>query len=187
MKRILFALTVVLLAVCVAGCGKITEARQRRPFIQSASNLKQIGLACKTYAIDFKGNFPDDFTTLVKKEYLTDTTTYIAPLDSRRKASKDKAILPANTSYVYVGKGLSENDNADLPLAFEKPDVVSELGGDLKGRCNVLYIGGFVSNVKVKGQTCKAIAQELTAGAASSDAKQVAIILANAEAADEAK
>ena len=111
------------------------------------------------------------------------STVFISPFDSRREASKDKVIRPANTSYAYVGKGLSEKADPGLPLAFEKPDVV----GRNAGNCNVLHVGGHVLTLKVKGRTCKAIAEELTAKQAKPHAAEVAVILANAAALDREK
>ena len=122
---------------------------------------------------------PDELNDLVKGECLTDPKVFISPFDSRRKASGDKVIRPANTSYAYVGKGLSEKAYAGLPLAFEKPDVVVNNAG----MCSVLYVGGRVLNLKVTGRTCKAIAEELTAKLAKTNAGEVAVILANAAAA----
>ena len=151
--------------------------------MNSVSNLKQIAVACKTFAIGHKGKFPDELTDLVKGECLTDPKVFISPFDSRRKASGDKVVRPSNTSYAYVGKGLSEKAAAGLPLAFEKPDVVVSSAGT----CSVLYVGGRVLNRKVKGRTCEAIARELTAKSAQTDSKEVAVILANAAAADRAE
>ena len=157
---------------------KQSQMKGRR--INSASNLKQIGLGCKMYAVDNSDKFPNDLTDLVKGNYLVDAKVYVAPVDEGRKASKDKVIRQANTSYVYVGKGLTDNFRTDLPLAFEKPDVVAKHGGE----CNVVFVDGHVHSVKVKGKTCKAIAQELTRKLAKKQAKDVAVILANAAAAD---
>lgn len=151
--------------------------------LRSVSNLKQIAVACKTFAIGHKGKFPDELTDLVKGECLTDPRVFISPFDSRREASKDKGIRPANTSYAYVGKGLSEKADPGLPLAFEKPDVAAKIAGN----CNVLYVGGHVLTLKVKGRTCKAIAEELTAKLAEPHAAEVAVILANAAALDQEK
>jgi len=151
--------------------------------LRSVSNLKQIAVACKTFAIGHKGKFPDDLTDLVKGECLTDPRVFISPFDPRRKASKDNVIRPANTSYAYVGKGLSEKADPGLPLAFEKPDVAAKIAGN----CNVLHVGGHVLTLKVKGRTCKAIAEELTAKLAKTHAREVAVILANAAALDQEK
>jgi|GEM_PF-1521960 len=164
----------------------VKQGQMKAKRISSVSNLKQIGLACKMYSMDHSEKFPNDLTALEK--YLSDAKVYVAPVDERRKASKDKVIRQTNTSYAYVGKGLSEHSSADLPLAFEKPDVVAKHAGV----CNVLYVDGHVHSEKVKGRTCKAIAQELTAKLAKSksnanakdNARDIAIILANAEAVD---
>lgn len=179
-------------AVCISLpltelAGEIDRAQKKSAAkaerLRSVSNLKQIAVACKTFAIGHKGKFPDDLTDLVKGECLADPKVFIAPSDPRRKVSPDKVIRPSNTSYAYVGKGLSEEADPGLPLAFEKPDVV----GKNAGTCTVLYVGGHVLRTKAAGRTCKAIAQELTAKLAKTHAGEVALILANAAAQDQAE
>ena len=159
----------------------LNDSRMKAKRISSCSNLKQIAIGCKMYSADHRERYPNDLTELVKGNYLTDLKVYVAPVDERRQVSKDKVIRQANTSYVYVGKGLTENSNPEAPLAFEKPDVVAKHGG----MCNVAFIDGHVETLKVKGKTCKAIAQELTARLGGS--RDAAIVLANAAAADQAE
>ena len=163
----------------------VKQGQMKAKRISSVSNLKQIGLGCKMYCMDHSEKFPNDLTELVKGNYLTDLKVYVAPIDEARKVSKDKVIGQANTSYAYVGKGLTENSNADLPLAFEKPDVAAKHGGE----CSVVFVDGHVHSVKTKGKTCKAIAQQLTRRLAKNpaNAKDIAIIMANAAAADQAQ
>ena len=124
----------------------------------SMSNLKQIGLAAIMYAGDHDEKFPPELTSLVKEDYNNDPKTFLAPLDSKRKPFRNKEIRPENTSYVYIGKGLTENDDPNLPLAFEKADIVARNGN---GICPVLYRDGSVRTVKVRGKTNRAIAEEL--------------------------
>ena len=157
----------------------------KKKSIGSASNLKQIALGCLTFACDHHDKFPNDLNELVKGNYLTDLKVYIAPIDERRQISKDKVIRPANTSYAYVGKGFTLTKIAypsRLPFAFEKPDVVAKH----RGECNVAFVDGHVETLKVKGKTCKAIAEELTAKLApdNANAKDFAIVIANAAAED---
>ena len=160
----------------------LMSAQLKARRISSACNLKVIALACKMYAGDFNEKYPDDLSTLAKGDYSLEAKDFISPLDLVRKPTQDKVIRPQNTSYAYVAKGLTENDNPNLPVAFEKPDLIGE-----DGYCAVSYVDGSVRPATVKGRTCKAIAEELTAKYAQSDAKAVALILKNAEAEDQAK
>ena len=160
----------------------IMSAQIKAKRISSAANLKMIALACKMYSGDFNEKFPDDLNTLAKGDYSLEAKNFISPLDLVRKPTQDKVIRPQNTSYAYVAKGLTENDNPNLPVAFEKPDLIGK-----DGYCAVTYVDGSVRPATVKGRTCKAIAEELTAKYAQSDAKAVALILQNAEAEDQAK
>ena len=71
----------------------------------SVNNLKNFMTAFVMYAGNNNDKFPQDLTTLVKEEYLTDPKCYLAPQDSNRKPFSGNGVLPENTSYVYVGKG----------------------------------------------------------------------------------
>ena len=111
--------------------------------------------------------------------------TFIAPLDKTAKPHTGKEILPENTSYAYVGSGVVLSSIAHpsrLPAAFEKPSVIGE-----DGVCAVLYFDGHVGNVKVRGRTCRAIAEELTSMAPDGDAGIKAKIVANAESVDQGR
>lgn len=153
------------------------DAKRRGKHIQSISNLKQIGVALTIYASDNSEKFPDDLNALVKGKYLTDFKCFVSPLDQVRKLSADGTVGPSNTSYAYVGKGLSKLAASEIPAAFEKPDLIKN------NRCAVLYADGHVSTVKVNGRTCTEIAKELTANLKNAD-KEIAIVLANAAQAD---
>ena len=158
------------------------KAQKRAKRISSVSNLKQIGLGCKMYSVDHSERFPDSLTLLVTGNYLIDFKVYVSPLDKVAKPATGKEIRPENTSYAYVGKGLTENTDPDIPLAFEKPSCIGE-----KGECAVLYVDGSVRTITVRGKTCKAIAEELVAKASGATAKDKAAIIANAAAVDQGK
>ncbi|MBO4648191.1 MAG: hypothetical protein J5806_08540 [Lentisphaeria bacterium] len=161
---------------------KGSAAQLRAGKIASCSNLKQIGLACKMYSMDHNERFPANLTMLVTGGFLTDPKVYISPLDTKAKPFTGKLVRSGNTSYAYVGKGLTENSCADLPLAFEKPFLVGK-----DGVCNVLFVDGSARAVTVRGRTCRAIAAELVAKASDASAKDKAAVIANAAAVDQGR
>lgn len=124
--------------------------------ISSRSNLKQMALAIKQYAIDYEDYSPiesgaDGFKMLIDQDFLTDYSIYVFPMDKKHSRSNGHSFTEANTSYAYVGAGFKEGDFPEpgkIPRAFEKPWVD-------KGYMNILYLDGHVENFeKVKFKTC---------------------------------
>ena len=144
---------------------------------ESEKNLKQIGLAAIMYAGDNNDKLPPDLFSLVSGEYMTnDPKTFLAPLDSKRKPFTGKEIRPENTSYCYVGKGLTDAGDSTgvIPVAFEKADIVAANGN---GTCAVLYCDGHVSRIMVEKKNNREIAEDLARIAPENVRK---IIFANA-------
>ena len=149
---------------------------------QSTNNLKQIGLALLMYDSD-NNRLPSSLSELSEKGYLDNPKCYISPLDGKVILSTGKVIRQGNTSYAYVGKGISTSSaSASLPIAFEKPSAIGE-----NGFCAYLRLDGSVSREPVRGKTCRAIAEELLEFVYGVDEKDKALILANAEAIDKGK
>lgn len=121
----------------VTGCGKNTKQKE----LDGVKQLKNICLYCKMYSGDHGDKFPDDFTQL--SDYFLDSQDFISPWDSKRTPSSNKIILQKNTSYVYVGKGMTEKFSPKCPIAFEKPDLLH------KGTTNVVCMDGSVGNFKL--------------------------------------
>ena len=79
--------------------------------------------------VDDYHSYPPDFTALVNDSYVYDLNIFVSPLDAdqaikRKKLSQSKMVSRENTSFVYLGKGLTEamaKDIKKLPLAFEAP------------------------------------------------------------------
>ena len=166
---------------------KVQEAeKQKKQALAKTANLKQIGLACILYSSDHGETLPPDFTALVQGKYLTDMKAYIAKADRKSKVSANKTVGPENTSYAYVGKGLSVSSStkhpARMPLAFEKPWLT-----DGKSDIGVLFMDGHVEVRKLSGKTCRAIAEELLAKVPNISAKEKQLVLANAAEADKVR
>lgn len=130
----------------------LNSAREKARRVSCASNLKQMGLGMKQYAMDNKDNFPAEdnaagFNELIKKEYLSDRKIYVCPSTSAAPALGD--LTEANSSYIYLG-GFKEGDNPDIPLAFDKP-------GNHARFCNILFLDGHVAGMTFPADSCVAV------------------------------
>lgn len=84
-----------------------TGVREKALETKSMSNAKQLGLACKQYAIDNNGNFPPSLDALFPT-YLTDRSILGSPL------------MPGDPAgYIYT-PGLKDTDPADTILIEDK-------------------------------------------------------------------
>ena len=135
------SLTPVAVTAVMAGMllPALNQAREKARRISCTSNLKQIGLSLKQYAMDHKDNFPQadncaGFNELIKEDYLTDGNVYKCPSSTIQSANGQ--LTEANSSYIYLG-GFKELGNAATPLVFEKP-------GNHKGYVNILFMDGHV-------------------------------------------
>ena len=96
----------------------LNQAREKARRINDAGNLKQIGLACIIYAGDdvANGYFPENFMVLQQKEYLGAGKVWDCP------GSDVQSLSPAETDYVYLGKGLKDTDrNAARTIVAHSP------------------------------------------------------------------
>ena len=121
-----------------------------------ASNLKQIGLALKMYAMDHKDKYPTENNTvglnkLIKEDYLTDLSVYVCPSSKTVKGIKD--LKEANSSYIYIGDFI-EGDGHDIPVAFDK-------FGNKIGFINILFQDGHVATMPTKAKNCKELIENL--------------------------
>ena len=112
--------------------------RARR--ISCTSNLKQIGLSLKQYAMDYSDFFPPGnnakgLDILRETDYLTDYGVYSCPNSTTKKGTSGP-ITDLNCDYIYLG-GSKESEAPNTPLAFDKP-------GNHSNYINVLYLDGHV-------------------------------------------
>ena len=78
--------------------------------------------------------YPPDFTTLVKQGYVKDLKIFVSPIDLEyssklKKLSPDAAINGENSSFIYLGRGLSDLDcgRYRYPLVIEAPWLVTAM------------------------------------------------------------
>lgn len=118
----------------------LAKSREQAKRVQSASNLRQIGLACQIYANEHKGKFPDELSQTMEADIQANVF-----LNPRTKTSMPPGLdgdalkrwVNESSDYVYVGKGLTYQATADTVIAYEKPD-------GLQDGVNFLYADGHV-------------------------------------------
>ena len=194
LKKIIIAVIVllVIVGIVVSSFGIWIFGRMERD--KREHRLHAIGYSAKIYSVDNDDKFPPDFSTFVKfcngcfEEPVAGDTSgstvdnwYISPADSRRKPVKGGAIREGDSSYVFVGLGFPDTgDSVDLPLAFEKIDIVAA-----EGDCAVVFCGGHSSIVKMKAKSNREIAEILLADDTRAPKELRDAVIARAAAADE--
>ncbi|MFA7184470.1 MAG: prepilin-type N-terminal cleavage/methylation domain-containing protein [Victivallales bacterium] len=137
----------------------LNQAREKARRISCTSNLKQIGLSMKQYAMDYADNFPDDSTTgngfekLRSCDYLTDYGVYNCPSTVTTKGSGTTSLTMDTTGVQVdyaIAYGMMEGSsnrfgNADSALSADRSDCGNNNGApnhDDYG--NVLFLDGHV-------------------------------------------
>ena len=120
----------------------LNRAREQANRVKSAANLREIGQAAVIFANDQKdGAFPGSFAEMYKKQELT-PDVFINPRTEHQVPpglDRDQigAWLDDNCDYVWLGKGRKNNLPADIVLAYEKPEGLSD-------GINLLFADGHV-------------------------------------------
>jgi len=149
----------------------LNAAREKARRISCTSNLKQVGLAIKQYAMDFQDRFPGEggaegLERLRVNDYLTDYGVYICPSTTHTKGTgtetlkntdtdnkKDVVKDEAATSYAFTG-GLIEGSsdlygNSDSGIAADRWEDAKLLSNHTDYG-NILFHDGHVQGFAVK-------------------------------------
>lgn len=129
----------------------LNRARETANRVKSASNLRQIGMACMLYANEHDHKYPPDMGTLLKTEDIT-IDVFLSPRTSTSiPASVKSGDVDAMTKWVdasgdfkYLGAGLSDSAAPEVVLAHERLDR------KLADGINVLFADGHVEFILLK-------------------------------------
>ena len=127
------------------------RARVSPQQIKCASNLRQIGQAVRLYAIDGDGTYPPDFDVLLAESDLH-SDVFLCPNFEGDGATPPPVVFGGNSTYRYLGRGLTDAAPASRVLAFEDP---AHHGGEW---VNVLFADGSVEFLTV-GELIDALAR----------------------------
>lgn len=126
----------------------LNRARETANRVKSASNLRQIGMACLLYSNENKGKYPPDIGAMLLTQdvgmdvFISPRTRNEIPLDVRQADPPTQAEwLNVNSDYVYIGGGKRVTDvGPNEVLAHERPDGLDD-------GINILYGDGHVEFV----------------------------------------
>ncbi|MDD3119465.1 MAG: type II secretion system protein [Victivallales bacterium] len=149
---VVIAIIGILAAMLLPALKTVQEKAQRA---NCASNLKQIGIALKTYASDYKSWFPvssvtgreqysaDNFEVLRSENYLPEYKIYICPSTTDSVGTPDAALTDENISYVYMPYLLNGSNN----LTGNPDSAIVEDNGNPSNHVkfgNILFLDGRV-------------------------------------------
>ncbi len=134
----------------------LSSAREKARQISCCSNLKQISLSLKQYAMDFHDSFPEKngwegLEQLRAGNYLSDSKVYTCP-STNTASTPSQPLEQENCSYIYFGGFKDDYSNKgglpDTPIIFDIP-------GNHHSYFNVAFRDGHVQGFVVRNiETC---------------------------------
>jgi prepilin-type N-terminal cleavage/methylation domain-containing protein/prepilin-type processing-associated H-X9-DG protein len=120
----------------------LNSAREKARRISCASNLKQLGLALKQYAMDYGDKFPNSpgatgLEFIRKNGYCEDPKIYVCPTTTDEAAPTGDTLTTTYVSYAMVG-GMTESNPADSA-------IMADAGGNHENFGNMLFLDGHVT------------------------------------------
>jgi prepilin-type processing-associated H-X9-DG protein/prepilin-type N-terminal cleavage/methylation domain-containing protein len=145
----------------------LNQAREKARRISCTSNLKQIGLSMKQYAMDYADSFPDNgnnvdsssdtgYEKLRTSDYLTDYGVYNCPSTVTPKGTSDDALYFTGTTGAIVDysiaygmmEGASDRfGNSDSALGTDRSGDSADQNSNAANHSdygNVLFLDGHV-------------------------------------------
>ena len=100
------------------------RARRAAHVTHLAANLKQIGVALHTYALENDEHFPDDLGQLLDDGY-TEGNVYVPPRSGTPQPSSGEDVRGGRCDLLYYGKGLTiQTCGPDTELVATKPEAL---------------------------------------------------------------
>ena len=155
----------------------LNQAREKARRISCTSNLKQIGLSLKQYAMDYGDNFPNDGESIIDGEvttgyeklrssdYLTDYGVYKCPSTVTTKGKGEERLTfdtitdgDACVTDYALAYGMMEGSsnrfgNADSGIAADRYDAEANHNGGAANHSdygNILFLDGHVKGFPTK-------------------------------------
>jgi predicted Zn finger-like uncharacterized protein/prepilin-type processing-associated H-X9-DG protein len=142
----------ILAGVCMISVllPSLNRARETANRVKCASNMRQIGQAILLYSNDNRGAYPDTLEQLLTTQDIT-SEVFVCPTSTDTPSSpggtpqQQAASLSSggHLSYVYVGKGSTNQASADTVILYEKPG--NHGTGSAADGMNILWGDGHVS------------------------------------------
>jgi prepilin-type processing-associated H-X9-DG protein len=115
--------------------------------VPCASNLRQLGQAARSYAMDFDGAFPRDLDDIAAYAPELRPAVFVCPDDAEATPGAPPFVLGRNTSYVWLGEGLTDAVGSRVVIAHCSPAFHGGEG------THVLFADGsvrYVSNAELR-------------------------------------
>jgi prepilin-type processing-associated H-X9-DG protein len=129
----------------------LANAREAANRVKCAGNMKQLYTAMVMYANNNNGAFPNKLEDVLTADPTLDRNAFICPDDDKAPPSASNAQTAAheiasgkNSSYLYVGEGLTTSASADTVLLYEPLGLHKKHNPGM----NVLFADGHVEFVK---------------------------------------